>query len=150
MELSRTERWILSNQYRILEVLYPSEAEIFKNHRDAIERGYELEYAAICPAYPDDETLSSKGCQEVIDILSMYRALEIKFPGFDGNEETNQYAYARHLRDEDRFMESLKESDFNSHTPMLGRYREMLYEWNASPDKNSLTADDVRRITSPG
>ncbi len=44
MKLTRTERWILSNQYRILEALYPDERGSLEKARIALESGYELEY----------------------------------------------------------------------------------------------------------
>jgi hypothetical protein len=39
MKLTRTERWILANQYRILEVLYPKEADSLSYAREAFEHG---------------------------------------------------------------------------------------------------------------
>ncbi len=44
IKLNRTKLWILSNQYRILEVLHPAEADSYARHHQALERGYELHY----------------------------------------------------------------------------------------------------------
>ena len=42
--LSRHERLFLYNQYKILEALYPGEAEYYSVKREALEYGYEIEY----------------------------------------------------------------------------------------------------------
>lgn len=67
MKLSRTERWMLSNQYRILEALYPADAGSYARHREALESGYELHYDwMIGSIYDDKDTLSSEDCREVM------------------------------------------------------------------------------------
>ena len=40
-KLTTLDRLVLSNQYRILEALYPDEAETLAIKREAIENGYE-------------------------------------------------------------------------------------------------------------
>lgn len=44
MDLTREQRWILANQYRILERLYPNEAECHAKAREVLENGYEFNY----------------------------------------------------------------------------------------------------------
>lgn len=39
MKLSKLERLILANQFKILEALYPDDAESYENNRKAIEEG---------------------------------------------------------------------------------------------------------------
>jgi uncharacterized protein YfbU (UPF0304 family) len=167
MQLTRAERWILSNQLRILEALYPGEAAYLRQHREAIENGYELHYSwAVEHIYGDENIMTSAECQEVINILDMfgaiktaYDALEDKseieewtarFDGFDGNNETKQMAYARYFcsLDGGRFTELDRGDDFNSHTPVLDAYRRMLIEWRNSEDRYHLSKDDLVRITS--
>jgi uncharacterized protein YfbU (UPF0304 family) len=166
MRLSRTERWILANQYRILERLYPEEADSLAETREALEEGFELHYPPE-GIYADKDIVTEDECREVLDILDMYRAFTsaydglkdkkgidktlIKFRGFDGNNETKQMAYARYFcnLDNGRYQElGLAKSDFNSHFPVLGRYRAMLAEWNTSAKKHELTKDDIIRIIS--
>lgn len=149
MKLSRVERWILSNQYKILEKLYPDEADYCAEVREVIDSGYELEYAwAIDYIYPDEQCLSTDQCREVLQILSMYRDLKrayealddksginaywIEFPGFDGNEESHLLGYCRHVcRKGSGKYEELNRGrdDFNSHAALLGGYRRMLRLW---------------------
>lgn len=162
MKLTRTERWILSNQYHILEALQPDEAEDFAAVREALERGYEIHYGEYSQhIYDENDTLSENECHEVIDILVMHEALKdayeklddtsgieewrVKFSGFDGNNETTRLGYTRYFVGMgDRFTGY----DINSHCPMLDRYRKMLNAWNQSEKRYELTKEDVVRITS--
>jgi uncharacterized protein len=166
MNLTRTERWILSNQYRILEKLYPDEAEALARNRDALEMGYELEYREACQhIYDDRDTMTIDECKEVIDILAMFSEIKTdftsltdksgidewatKFIGFDGNDETKQMGYVRYIVEQGNRFETLDRGDnFNSHAPMLEPYRRMLREWNSSTNKMHLTKVDLIRITS--
>jgi uncharacterized protein len=164
MKLSRVERWILSNQYRILEELYPGERESLEHTRTALERGYEGEYEwSAQHVYDADETMTAAECTQVIDILDMHVALKqgcsalptdsgvgewlVEFRGFDGSHETKHMAYALHYCDGAQFSE-LAKGDFNSHTPSLDRYRAMLDEWKTCPDGHALTKDEIIRITA--
>lgn len=165
MELSKKERLILSNQLKILEKLYPDEAEYYVQHRKAIEEGYSLHYGWLYENIYDD--LSINECKEVLDTLDMYRAITFsykeiedkgdleahiyfKFSGFDGNNETKQMAYTQYfIIDLDRYQELKYDQpspDFNSHMPMISQYRKMLNEWNNCKDKYHLAKDDIERI----
>lgn len=166
MELSRTERWMLANQYRILEALYPDEADAFAEAREALESGYELHYRWLAERiYDAPDTMTAEECTEVVDILDMHRALKrsyealsdksgieeyaIQFHGFDGNNETKQLAYARFFCNLDggRFTELDRGDDFNSHMPSLDTYRRMLAEWKRLDKSHELSRDQIVKIT---
>ncbi|MBV9958193.1 MAG: YfbU family protein [Acidobacteria bacterium] len=165
MKLSRTERWILSNQFRILEALYPNEAEDFADAREIVERGYELHYDWITQ-YISEDVMKADESSEVIKILSMFRALkysfkaldnksgieewQIDFAGFDGNSEGKQMVYAKYFCNSEggKFTELNIGDDFNSHCPTIDRYRRMLAEWEKSSDRNKLMREDILRIIS--
>lgn len=164
MKLTKIERLTLINQFKILEALYEDEADYYKNHRTALEEGFELHYEWIFE-YLSEEEMSSEECREVIDILNMYRALNfsyirlkdkslidedrLKFDGFDGNNETKQLIYVRYfLRDLNRF-EELHDKishDYNSHSRMLPEYREMLDRWSDLNKKTNLTQENIMYI----
>ncbi len=162
MKLSRVERWILANQYRILEALYPKDAKTLGKNREAIECGYEAHYDEIASSiYGDDAVVSEDDSHEVIEILQMFRSLKlapdkgaadersITFDGFDGNAEIGQMAYAKYFcgLDGGRFSDIGSGSDdFDSHGPSLDTYRRQLDEWRLSADKNHLSKDEVERI----
>ena len=173
-KFSKLERLLLSNQYKILEKLYPDEADYYSQHRIALEKGYELNYSWAFDNIYDG--LSEEGCREVIDILNMYRVitfsakeLEIEqdfrshpwfiFPGFDGNNESSQLSYCRYFIVElGRFNELRREGDyqdFNSHAPTLCKYRAMLREFRKAQSgdvilKPSLTKEEISRILDTG
>lgn len=164
MELSKKDRLILANQMKILAKLYPSEFNEYKNQRKAIENGYSLNYSGLFDNIYDEMT--KEDCQEVIDILNMYRAITfsynkidnksdindyyLKFQGFDGNNETNQYSYTcYYILDLNRFKElkyDLEYPDLNSHSQMLDKYRKMLKIWKKCNNKNQLNKEDIISI----
>ncbi len=98
---------------RILEKLYPEEAEHHARAREVLEDGYELNYDWIAE-HIAERTMSEDECKEVLNILDMFSALErsyrqlaekpagvderdVRFHGFDGNHETDQLGYALFL-----------------------------------------------------
>lgn len=166
MELSKLDRWMLSNQFKILEKLYPDEAADYARAREVVEMGYELNYDWLCPHIIEaPHTVSAETSHEVIDILDMYSHLlfafeklgtgsgvdknQIKFPGFSGNDEGGHWSYALFMYEKEGKFSRLDKGDrLNSHFPMLPRYRAMLEEWEKSADKYELSKDDILRIIS--
>lgn len=166
MELTRTERWILYNQYRIIELLTDDEHEEnrAREAQTVLKDGYTTLYRTYCPAY--DDGVSEDLCREVFDILNLFRIMKfsntgvdpkrLRFPGFDGNDETELkcLSFAKFFCDEleeKRYPEIERPDDFNSHMPMLDAYRAMLAEWRRmrSPGLN-LTKEQVERILEAG
>jgi uncharacterized protein len=168
MTLTRTERLLLANQNRILEALCPDDAEYFSQRREALESGYELSYHTMFE-HISESTLSEEGCQEVLDILTMFTDLKyfvskiddvsginafyLEFPGFDANEEGKYYGYANYFCDLGRFETLEGAGKKNSHGPFLGTYRRMLAEWRQCRTKDAigmynLTKDDLIRIVN--
>lgn len=168
MNLNRVERLMLSNQYKILEALYPKEAKDYARRREAIERGYELNYDwDLDYIYDGNDVMTKEECQEVFKVLGLFSALkhsyekladksgiderDIKFPGFDGNNETKQMAYARYLVEKEQRYGDLKIGDaYNSHFPSLGRYRAMVEVWEGIEDRYQLSKEEILRIVSRG
>ena len=165
MDLSRTERWLLANQYRILEALYPDEADSYARKRRVLEDGYELHYRWIAERiYEPPDTMTEGECREVLDILDMFDALrqsrqrfgdmpsvedwQVTFHGFDGNNETKQMAYARFLVEDGRFTDVVNERNLNSHMPSMNRYRRQLAVWRRSGDQHHLTADEIQAVAA--
>lgn len=161
MKLTRTERWILANQYRLLEALDPQEKEAHARAREVLESGYEALYGMECEhVYAD--VLDEQQCKLVTDTLSMFQALQrsasgkslskemqarLKFRGFDGNNETKYMGYAEFFCVRlNRFGDVEHPAGFNSHSPMVVTYKRMLERWNASGDRVALTQADLERI----
>lgn len=152
--LSKIERLILANQYKILKILENTSEydEIIK----ILEEGYEIFYDEIL-GHIFDELPESEG-QFVLDILSFYDIVvepykqknpndhEIinhpysYFKGFDGNSETKYMAFVRFLiEDQKKFSfvakYAKKTDNFNSHFPMLDKYRKMVELWESKYNK---------------
>lgn len=170
MNLSREQRWMLANQYLILEKLYPENADHYEQAREVLEEGFELSYDWYIP-HIAERTMSQDACKEVIEILNMFSALErsygqlpekpadvserdVTFLGFDGNDETEQLSYASFLIEkEGKWQELADHGDhLNSHAPLLGSYRRMLRVWEQLPMERryELSTDDIREIVAVG
>ncbi|MCL4511932.1 MAG: YfbU family protein [Bacteroidetes bacterium] len=167
MQLTRTERWILYNQYHIIGLLSEDQAAHCEKAKEILGCGYEADYQELCQEiYTDAHTLTTEECSEVINILAMFDALKlsyealedksginksrIEFSGFDGNNETKQMAYTRFIctSDPPRFTRLSRGDDYNSHLPVLSQYRAMLRQWQPIQNKHLLTKDDILRIIS--
>jgi uncharacterized protein len=164
MKLTRVERWILSNQLRILGKLFPNAAERWNEAQEVLESGYEPHYDILAQNV-SEATMSEEDCRDVTDILDMFsmlnRAIEgitersgiyqhgLKFHGFSSNQERRALAYAEFLcrHDGGRFKD-LHIREFDSHSPMMDTYRLMLREWKSSENQQKLTKDDIVRITN--
>ena len=165
MRLTKLERLLLSNQLKILESLYPEDADSYSKNRKAIEEGFALEYESIFGNISDE--LSREACEEVMDILDMYSAINfsynelvdkskvgshayLKFRGFDGNNELEQLSYTEYLIINSGRWPELKydqeNPDFNSHNRMLDKYKRMLLEWNKCSKRTSLSENEIKCI----
>ena len=166
MKLTKVERWILSNQYLLLQALCPRDAQVYAEARDAIDHGYEREYDELSQHILDgDEIMTVAECNEVLDILEMFRGLKFayknledkeginesatRFAGFDGNNESKYMAYARYFCQADggRYPELDRGDKFNSHIRMLDAYRRMLAQWRPCDKTRLLSKDEIMRIT---
>lgn len=162
-KLTRAERLILFNQYEILERLDPKREKRYSAAKEALSSGYELAYPWYM-SHITDAPMSSESCREVLYILSMFDAVQValrhgtslsekeaealRFIGFDGNDETEQMAFAIFLtEDENKFPSLETGSDgMNSHCPTMLRYRAMLHEWQEMGKPMTPTDDQLRRL----
>ena len=164
MELTRKDRLLLWNQYSILEILQPEDADHYKELKAILENGYKLHYDNLCP-HIDEVEFSEEAAIEVISILGMFEVIQdsladvgtiegiedwmVQFAGFDGNNECEQLGYLRFLVDrQERFQHVVTRRGYNSHAPLLGRYREMLARYKELGSPSSLSGDQIRRVAS--
>ncbi len=161
-KLSRAERQILANQYRILEYLEPDAEEDWQLLRQVLEEGYELEYYTYYDPLPESE------CVLVSSILQMCWVLQrrlaelddlpellnrdiVENVGFDGNHETKHMLYAEFLVEKCGKFEGITTiGTFNSHSPRLQFYKELLARYETELRAKHLgspfTADALTRI----
>lgn len=154
---------VLINQFRILGQLFPDEARECENRIKILQYGFSRHYEWLMPL---DDDMEEAACAEVFDILDMFRAIHtslkdndnlptdekrrLKFDGFDGNEEPEQYSYARFLmQDEERYPELARQcaDEFlNSHYPVLSSYRRMLAEWRCLGSPQEMDTEALKRV----
>ena len=166
MDLTRKDRLILWNQYHILEALYPKEAEHYEICKKIVAEGYKTHYDSLYE-HIDEHEFSEESAHEVMDILSMFEALQdssakvgeveevkgieswlARFPGFDGNYEGEQLGYLYFLVKKGSYIHVVDPKRLNSHAPLLGRYREMLVTWNEMGRPSMLGAEQVKKLFS--
>lgn len=162
MKLTKAERLILANQYRILAHLDSQDAKSYERHVEALESGFESAIEALFSSIFDG--IDSRDCSLVVRAMALYDALQrsqknlaegagvstedVRFPGFDGNNETEYMAYARYVVErEERFtyLEPVGGS-FNSHMPFVERYRAMLREWKEMGESYDLSENQIKRL----
>lgn len=166
MELTKLDRLMLANQYRILSFLDEDSADYYDKMREALEQGYESAYAeifrSIYDPLPQSETsLVADAMNMYFHLRRCYKALDdqtgieewrTKFPGFDGNDETAYMTYARYLVGREGLFSHLEadNEDFNSHAPIVEEYRKMIEVWKATDDRHRLTREDIISILDAG
>jgi uncharacterized protein YfbU (UPF0304 family) len=161
VELTKVDRLILSNQYRILEALYPDERDAFARSRAAIEGGYSVHYSDLAECLNDE--LTPKQCEEVADILEMFSSLQsgyqkltdqsgidphaLVFPGFHGNDEAGYLNYAHYLikKTGRRDCPESTADELNTTCPLLDSYRGMLLVWRPMKSR-PLSKDQILTI----
>lgn len=149
IKLSRLERYNIVNQIRILEALYPDEANELAVQREALERGYEMLYSwSMNHIYDGNDVMTREESLEVWDTFDMFDALNrafeeykdldisqyhlTKFAGYDGNGETKFMSFAAFTVERLKRFDYLpmsREGYWNSHMPMRATYKRMRDEW---------------------
>jgi uncharacterized protein YfbU (UPF0304 family) len=171
--LSKIERLLLFNQYRILEVLVPEVKDTYRMYQEILEHGFEGEYHELFNSVYL-EPLSAEDSREVTEVLRMFQALkrsgagdtapptegnvvsigkgdesEVRFSGYDLNDESEapKAAFARYLqRDRGSFLDVIDRERINSHYPMAEQYREMLERWKELGMPATMNRGEVRKV----
>lgn len=152
MEFSEKDRLILINQYEILSKINNENQKYYNECIEILRNGFEILYSKIAESLYDPMAIDDG--KIVMDVLSIYRAIEDHkrrnpkdeviinhtwghFVGFDGNNETNYLGLTRFLIEtQGIFSEQLEYRDrddtdfFNCHFPVLGKYINMIDQWN--------------------
>ncbi len=170
MELSKKERLILYNQYEILKLLNADDEYMTKQYelnQEILLNGFKHNYDEMVEWVLDDTP--DEVSKFVWDVLQMYRVLyssyaeltsedkaeidfdDIKFDGFDGNEETDYYVYAQFILEKmGRYEEIYNEGDYtaNSHANRVGRYSQMLENWDrfGNGRYKSLSLQQIKKV----
>lgn len=166
MDLTIKDRVILYNQYEILKHLNPEELDIYELNQAILSCGFKYNYDELTDGFYDelDESVS----KYVFEVFDMYRSLissynelsyeekksidmnDIKFKGYDGNEETDYYGYAMFVLEGLRRYDEIYNSGdvvFNSHRNMLYTYNSMLNKWHSFNNRYGvLSLEQIKEI----
>lgn len=165
MKLTDTERSILMHQHMLLARMDGQDTEYHELATEILYRGYHEMWPDECLGNLDK--IVPKNVMEFVhDVFDMYRLLkrefdalpddkkaeldanEIKFRGFDGNNETQYMSYAKFVREKMARWTELDIEDYNSHCPCEDKYREMLAALPEKPYKvGKLTAEQIKAVT---
>ena len=168
--MDKNTRMILLGQYKIREKIAEltkdkDEKEYCEFAQEILQRGYSDNYYEL-DCMVEEEEISDVDSNLVWDILEMYRAItdkyesseelqnefsfsQIRFSGFDLNEETELYCYYRFLVEEDeRYEEFLGEDGhaINSHFPHLPHYKHMLELWEGMGKPIILSDEQFKEL----
>ncbi|ANS75904.1 hypothetical protein AWM70_16015 [Paenibacillus yonginensis] len=83
--LTKTERLILSNQLQILKALNLGDGDYYDEKIKILQRGYAHYYDQVLDMVSDD--IPEHISDEVFLILNMFRALQLSFEEWDGQEQ---------------------------------------------------------------
>lgn len=160
MEMTNAQRLILSNQYKMMTMLDPTNAERYRRLQTIIERGYGLQMRELDREFGE---LTEETCRTIIDIMEMYHALHVSdqpqryashrrtsrhLPGFDAATEARYLGYVRFMVNiEGRYTHfDAGTHGFNAQTPMWEKYQRMLNVWHACPRQYHLSANEINQI----
>jgi len=168
--LTPVERLQLINQFRILEKLYPEHAKDYAESRAIIAAGYTIQYDEVFTEVYEEMNVEEG--RYVYDVLNLYRILiqsyealtdkkgltpeDVRFRGFDGNNETKRWAFTEHLKEQGKWTETLT-GGLNSHSEttislyprMLEKYEPIREKMLASHTVNwLLTAEQIKEVIS--
>ena len=141
MEMTNAQRLILSNQYKMMTMLDPDNAERYRRLQTIIERGYGLQMRELDREFGQ---LTEETCRTVIDIMEMYHALHVSWT----NLKARYLGYVRFMVNvEGRYSHfDAGTHGFNSQTPMWEKYQRMLSVWHACPRQYHLSSNEINQI----
>jgi uncharacterized protein YfbU (UPF0304 family) len=149
MELAKTDRLVLINQYMILKLFDRDREDRYSELITTLEEGFEIFFAYVQDQI--SEEMSPAEGRFVYDVLSIYKCIEfykrdnpasgiahhtwVYFPGLGGKYESEYRTFTLFL------IETYKKSTeqgkpiatpqtIDRHAPTLDKYKRMINEWN--------------------
>lgn len=163
MEMTNAQRLIISNQYQLMAMLDPAQAEHYRRLQTIVECGYGLQLRELDRHFGE---ISEEDCRTIIDVMEMHHALQVScnnlsdssaiacrrlnFLGFDAASEPHLLGYVRFLTEtEGRYPQfDASEHGFNAQMPMWAKYQRMLQVWRACPRQYHLSAAEITQIVN--
>jgi uncharacterized protein YfbU (UPF0304 family) len=76
MEMTHAQRLILSNQYQMMTIMDPANADRYRRLQTIVERGFGLQMRELDK---DFGALTEDTCRTLIDIMEMHHAMQVSF-----------------------------------------------------------------------
>jgi uncharacterized protein YfbU (UPF0304 family) len=161
MEMTNAQRLILSNQYKMMVMLDPDNAERYRRLQTVVERGFGLQMRELDREFGE---LSEETCRVIINIMEMHHAMQVSwsnlkedhdierrrldFLGFDAATESRYLSYVRFMvNTEGRYTDfDSGTHGFNSQTQMWDKYQRMLAIWQSCPRQYHLSTVEITQI----
>ncbi|MFP1557088.1 YfbU family protein [Escherichia coli] len=160
MEMTNAQRLILSNQYKMMTMLNPANAERYRRLQTIIERGYGLQMRELDRQFGE---LKKKPARTIIDIMEMYHALHVSwsnlqdqqsiderrvtFLGFDAATEATSVMSALWLMWKGAIPILTPELTVLTPRRQCGKnIQRMLNVWHACPRQYHLSANEINQI----
>lgn len=161
MEMTHAQRLILSNQYKIMAMLEPENAERYRRLQTIIEQGFGLQLRELDREFGE---LTEESCRQIIDVMEMHHALQVswsnlkdqegidrrrlEFLGFDAATEARYLSYVRFMvNTEGRYTDfDSGTHGFNAQVKMWDKYQRMLAVWKSCPRQYHLSSVEINQI----
>jgi len=161
MEMTNAQRLILSNQYKMMTMLDPDNAERYRRLQTIIERGYGLQMRELDREFGE---LTEEVCRSIINIMEMHHALQVSwtnlkdkqdlderrltFLGFDAATEARYLGFVRFMvHVEGRYPHfDAGTHGLNAQTKMWEKDNRMLAVWQSCPRQYHLSAVEIAQI----
>lgn len=160
IELTDKERLFLANQHEILGHLNKDNSDYHFKLAEQLRDGHEWLYSQSFDNF--SENLPDAAAELVLNILQIYEMIQdaydglsdkslisehqIKFPGFDGNNETEFMGFVDALEKDNRFVDVIQTGNRNSHSPKVHVYERMIAKWQAFGKPYNLTTEQLIEI----
>ena len=160
IELTDKERLFLANQHEILGHLNTDNSDYHFKLAEQLRDGHEWLYSQSFDYF--SENLPSEDADLVLDILQVYELIgdtysrlsdksgisdtQVKFPGFDGNNETEFMGFVDALEKDGRYVHVIKAGQKNSHSAKVHVYERMIANWEALGKTMPLTKEQLLEI----
>lgn len=161
MEMTNAQKLILSNQYKMMTMMDPDNAERYRWLQTIVEHGYGLQMRELDREFGE---LSEDVCRTIINIMEMHHALQVSwdnlkdrkdldqrrltFLGFDAATEACYLSFVRfmvHVEGRYPHFDSGTHG-FNAQTKMWEKYNRMLAVWVSCPRQYYLSAVEIAQI----
>ncbi|WP_420001764.1 YfbU family protein [Acinetobacter sp. LF10] len=160
IELTDKERLFLANQHEILSHLDADNSDYHLKLAEQLRDGHKWLYSQSFDNF--SENLSDDDAELVLNILQIYQMIEdaydglsdkslisehqIKFPGFDGNNETEFMGFVDALEKSHCFTDVIQNGHRNSHSAKVHVYKRMIAKWQEFGEPYSLTKEQLIEI----